>query len=99
MPKEWRCNCGKETDTKKQLIAHYRDVHPEGAYECYDQIGTVGDAFMDHAIEQARREVAQARQREARTSDYDALVKRYNALARAFEIVSLQIEQASALLK
>lgn len=99
MAKEWRCTCGYECDTKKQLISHYRDLHPDNAWGLFDQIGTVGDAFMDKALADSRARVAAEMQRNARMKDYDDLVRRYNVLARTYRIIAEAIEQAAEVQK
>lgn len=47
----YRCTvCGKMHFTKKELIKHYRDKHPEYASKLYETIGTTGDKFSDKFI-------------------------------------------------
>ena len=57
MAKQYRCGCGVDVSNKKALIKHYQEVHPDDAYQLYDQIGTIGDKFADLALQMYHNKV------------------------------------------
>jgi hypothetical protein len=87
----YRCNCGKELDSKKEMIEHYRQNHPNDPFGLYDMLGTIGDSFADHAIQISRQHWHDVRDRtekiEADLKDtkaaYEKVAFAYKQLANA----------------
>jgi uncharacterized protein YpiB (UPF0302 family) len=53
----YECNlCHAGVVTEKQLIEHYREVHPEHSNDLFSAIGTTGDKFSDTYINMLRDE-------------------------------------------
>lgn len=70
----YRCNCGLEVKNKKELIKHYKEVHPTEGDNLYDQIETVGDPFCDTAIKNLRERIANLEDASSKSKTYDESV-------------------------
>jgi len=90
--KKYRCNCDAEFNSIKAMTAHYRKEHPDDGYSCWDQIGDLGDAFANKAMQHLWDKYRAARDFEAK---YDCLARQFNELASKLNTIK-QIINAPA---
>jgi hypothetical protein len=94
--KKYACSCGLQFDTTKEMVKHYRRIHPADGYQCWDQIGELGDDFANAAMEacwnenhRLGKELGEAKKKIERA---EAILRRNSILERFISLMRFHLE-------
>jgi hypothetical protein len=88
--KNWMCDCEKQFDTKKQMIEHYKRVHPDSPERCYDQIGETWNITLTRLVKNMTDERHRA---DENLRSFNNIQEKYNDLIQKHNAIILILQK------